>query len=85
MDNPTIETIRNALLARANAFVTDRKSSFSAICIGAGVDSKFLSRVDAKENFTVEKYQRVIDWLDGQEFPKPVKAKRASRSQQVSA
>jgi hypothetical protein len=67
MENPTSETIRNALLTRAKTFVQSRGSSFSAICIGAGVDSKFLSRVDAEENFSVKTYQRVMDWLDAQE------------------
>ncbi len=64
MDIPTSETIREALLGKARAFVSARRSSFSAICIGAGVDNKFLSRVEAGENFSIKTYQRVIDWLD---------------------
>jgi len=67
MDIPTSDTIREALLGKARAFASSRRSSFSAICIGAGVDSKFLSRVDAGENFSVKTYQRVVDWLDAQE------------------
>lgn len=64
MEAPTTETIREAILAKANTLVTARKTSFSAICTGAGVDSKFLSRVEARENFSVKTYQRVMDWMD---------------------
>lgn len=70
MEAPTTDTIREALLAKANALVTAKRTSFSAICIGAGVESKFLSRVEKGENFSVKTYQKVIDWLDAAEMEK---------------
>lgn len=69
MEAPTTDTIREALLTKARAIVTAKQTSFSAICINAGVESKFLSRVEKGENFSVKTYQKVIDWIDASERP----------------
>ena len=61
------QVIRDTLIERARAFVETKKSSFSAIGLGAVNDSKILSRVANGENFSVKTYQRVIDWMDAQE------------------
>ncbi len=63
----TADAIRQNLLTRARALCEARNTSFSAIGKGAIKDDRFLSRVEAGGNFTLETYQRVIDWIDAQE------------------
>lgn len=64
---PSAETIRAALLARAEKFCEKRDTSFSAICRAAVNDGKFLTGVRNGRDFTLGTYQRVNDWLDQQE------------------
>lgn len=59
--------VRLYLLNRASIFCREHKTSFSAIGMKAIGDSKFLSRVKAGLGFTVDTYQRVVEWLDAQE------------------
>jgi hypothetical protein len=63
----TAEAVRSALLARATAFSEARNVSFSKIGKESIRDDRFLARVRAGENFTIDTYQRVIDWLDAAE------------------
>ena len=65
----TKERIREHLLARANAFAASHGTSLSAISAEAVSDSKFLPEVASgkKQNFTLNTYQRVIDWIDARE------------------
>lgn len=65
----TAHRIREHLLARAKAFSDDRRMSFSAMSKEAVKDDRFLARAQAGANFTIETYQRFIDWLDEQEAP----------------
>lgn len=65
----TKDHIRDHLLARAKAFSEATGKSLSFISGEAVSDSKFLPEVASgkKENFTLNTYQRVIDWIDAQE------------------
>lgn len=63
----TADTVRQNLIKRANAYCQARKTSFSAIGKAAISDDRFLARVSAGGNFTLDTYQRVIDWLDAAE------------------
>ena len=63
----TADAVRQNLISRARAFCEARKTSFSAIGKAAISDDRFLARVDAGGNFTLDTYQRVIDWLDAAE------------------
>lgn len=63
----TADRIRDHLLDRATAFSASTGMSFSAISKEAVKDDRFLARARAGKNFTVETYQRVIDWLDQRE------------------
>lgn len=65
------EDIRHALLVRAKAYAMRRDCALSRIGEEAIRDSKFLARVEAGGNFTIETYQRVIDWLDAAERAAP--------------
>lgn len=60
----TESAIRQHVLDRAAAYCAAHKTSFSKISGEATRDEKFLSRVQAGENFTVKSYQKVLDWLD---------------------
>jgi hypothetical protein len=63
----TADAVRQNLISRARAFCQAKKTSFSAIGKAAISDDRFLARVDAGGNFTLDTYQRVIDWLDAAE------------------
>lgn len=69
LDQPDItkEDIRNALLTRAQAFGDRYDIRLSRIGEEAVRDSKFFTRISSGGNFTVETYQRVMDWLDAAE------------------
>ncbi len=80
MDSPkiiTAEAIRENLLARATAFAKEHQTSFSAMSREAVKDDRFLARAQGGANFTIETYQRFIDWIDAQEA--------AARSAEVAA
>ncbi len=61
------ETIRANLLARAKAYAESQRRALSSIGADAVNDSKFFARIEEGGNFTVETYQRVLDWIDQQE------------------
>jgi hypothetical protein len=63
----TASKIRDHMLARATAYSERTKSSFSFISREAVKDDRFLARAGRGANFTVETYQRMIDWLDARE------------------
>lgn len=64
MDTPSAEEIRNALVARAEAYCEAAQTSLSAISLAAVKDSKFLGRLKNGEGFHIRTYQRVNEWLD---------------------
>lgn len=63
----TANQVRAALLARIDGFIAKSGMSPSALGKAAVADDRFVSRIRSGGNFTVEMYQRVIDWLDAQE------------------
>ncbi|QKV17832.1 hypothetical protein [Oricola thermophila] len=63
----TQDKIREALISRAEAFGAKRGMSLSSIGLASVRDSKFLHRVKNGENFNINTYQRVVDWLDAAE------------------
>lgn len=66
--NPiTADQVRSALLQRIDAFLVKTKMSASAFGKEAVKDDRFVSRIRNGGNFTVDTYQKVIDWLDAQE------------------
>jgi len=64
---PSAEDIRQTLLQRAEAFAKKRKVSLSRIGLEAIKDSKFLAEVKTGRNFTIDSYQRVINWIEAEE------------------
>lgn len=63
----TSDFIRASMLKRIDGYLasTGRKDSF--VGREALNDDKFVSRVRAGGNFTIDTMQRVIDWLDSQD------------------
>jgi hypothetical protein len=59
--------IRQHVLTRADAFCKAHDYSLSRIGDEAVKDSKFLARVRGGKNFTIDTYQRVLDWMDAAE------------------
>lgn len=68
-DAPTItaDQVRAALLARIDAFITASGRSASWVGKQAVQDDRFVSRIRSGGNFSLQIYQRVMDWLDEQE------------------
>lgn len=62
----TADTVRQSLLHRIDAYMAATGKSESFVGKEAVKDDRFVSRIRRGGNFTVETYQRVIDWLDGQ-------------------
>lgn len=63
----TAEAVRQNLMNRAKTHCETHGTSLSAIGKAAISDDRFLARVAAGGNFTLDTYQRVIDWLDAKE------------------
>lgn len=67
---PTSEDLRKALLDRANEYAEatkspkGKKTSLSTISDYCAGDGKFLLDVERGNNFTVERYQKAMDWFD---------------------
>jgi hypothetical protein len=61
------DTVRQHLLSRAEAYRKATGTSFSTISKEAVKDDRFLARAMGGANFTIETYQKVIDWLDAAE------------------
>ena len=71
--SPTSEHIRQTLLERANdyaALTGLRLGTVSDRCAG---DGKFLLDVERGGNFTVDRYQKAMDWFD-KNWPAPALA-----------
>lgn len=67
MKNQTLisaDAIRQTLVDRAQAYADRHKVTLSYISKEAVKDNKFLADVKKGRNFTLESYQRVMDWLD---------------------
>lgn len=67
IEAPTGEDIRNALMTRATAYAKARNSSLSTIGLKAVNDSKFFKQVEDGRGFSINTYQKVMDWIDEQE------------------
>lgn len=63
----TAEAVRETLIQRIDAFIAATGKSDSFVGKEAVKDDRFVSRIRRGGNFTIETYQRVIDWLDGQQ------------------
>lgn len=63
----TAEQVRAALLDRIDGYIARSGISASALGKAAVADDRFVKRIRDGGNFTVETYQRAMDWLDGQE------------------
>lgn len=74
---PTEMAIRTALVMRVHAFC--RRTGIAPSTLGRAAirDAKFLARVEAGENFTIQNYQRVHDYID--------RELKAGASKQVAA
>lgn len=70
----TADAVRQHLIERATAFSARTNTSLSAISTSAVQDSKFLANVKKGHNFTLNTYQRVMDWLDHAERTTPAVA-----------
>lgn len=65
----TADQVRAALLKRVDAFLVRTGTSPSAFGKQVVSDDRFVKRIRDGGNFTIETYQRVIDWIDAQEAP----------------
>lgn len=63
----TADTIRKALIDRADAFAARNRVSYSRIGLGAVNDSKFIAEARAGRNFKIGSYQAVMDWMGAYE------------------
>jgi hypothetical protein len=63
----TDAAIRENLLKRAKAYAAKSGCSLSFISKQAVGDDKFLRNAERGSNFTINTYQRVIDWIDAAE------------------
>ena len=63
----TAEQVRAALIQRIDAFLKLSGMSASALGKEAVKDDRFVKRIRDGGNFTVDTYQKVMDWLDAQE------------------
>ncbi len=61
---PTSGSIRETLLQRANEYAAKTKLSLSTVSDHCAGDGKFLLDVESGKNFTVDRYQKAMDWLD---------------------
>lgn len=64
VQTPTKDQVSTALLSRAREFARRRGlklGTVSDLCAG---DGKFLSGIERGENFTIDRYQRAMDWLE---------------------
>lgn len=64
MKIPTGDEIRSALLARAEAHASARNIRLSTIGLHAINDARFFAEVKGGRGFSINTYQRVMDWLD---------------------
>lgn len=69
MCSPTItaDQVRTILLQRVDRFLERTGTSASAFGKLVVNDDRFVKRIRDGGNFTIETYQRVIDWVDQQE------------------
>jgi hypothetical protein len=67
IEAPTGEDIKKALIGRAEAFAKAQETTLSTIGLKAVNDSKFFKQVIDGRGFSINTYQKVMDWLDEQE------------------
>lgn len=60
---PTAGQIRKALLQRASDYAKLTGLALGTVSDRCAGDGKFLHQVQRGENFTVDRYQRAMDWL----------------------
>ncbi len=63
----TANQVRAALLQRIDGFLIKTGMSASTLGKSAVADDRFVKRIRDGGNFTVETYQKVMDWLDEQD------------------
>lgn len=61
---PTSEGIRRALLDRANDYAALTGLKLGTVSDRCAGDGKFLFDVQAGKGFTVDRYQKAMDWFD---------------------
>lgn len=61
---PTSEQVRQALLRRANDYARLTGLKLGTVSDRCAGDGKFLLQIERGENFTVDRYQRAMDWLE---------------------
>lgn len=64
LEAPTAGQIRKALLKRASDYAKMTGLALGTVSDRCAGDGKFLHQVQRGENFTVDRYQRAMDWLD---------------------
>ena len=67
---PTSEQIRHSLLRRASDYASATNLALGTVSDRCAGDGKFLQDVLDGKNFTVDRYQRAMDWLDAN-WPAP--------------
>jgi len=61
---PTSDDVRRALLSRANEYGKLTKLAIGTVSDRCAGDGKFLLDVQAGKGFTVDRYQKAMDWFD---------------------
>lgn len=61
---PTSGDVRRALLSRANDYAKLTGLALGTVSDRCAGDGKFLSDVRAGKGFTVDRYQKAMDWFD---------------------
>ncbi len=76
---PRKEDLRAALIGRAEAFARLRGGlALSYVSRLADGDGNFLAKVRNGQNFTVDRYERCMDWFD-ENWPKTAAAAAGAR------
>lgn len=61
---PTSEQLRRALVDRARAYATLKDCTLRNVGDASVGDHRFFIDVESGKNFTVDRYQKAMDWLD---------------------
>lgn len=63
----TAEQVRSHLISRIDAYQGKVPTTDAKLGTNAVGDHKVIARIRSGENFTLNTYQRLIDWLDQQQ------------------
>lgn len=61
---PTADQLREHLMLRARLYAERRKMKLGTVSDLCAGDGKFLLDIEKGRNFTVDRYQRAMDWLE---------------------